>query len=125
EALALAKNARDDRLPRSRRQMQVDEARAGDLHALDPGRGVERGDDGSGELPRLALERFGELQGSVGRVVAVARLLRPFEHDRSRYPRGRDSGQAAEEPIDELGAEVCHKKRYETRGAAIRQSCEL
>ena len=81
ERIEFGEHPRDNRLPRRRRQHDVDEARAGDVDALDELRGGERGNERFRKLPRIALRALGERQCDARRVVAVRGLLRPVEHD--------------------------------------------
>jgi len=62
-------------------EREVDEAGARDLGARDVGIGSERGEDRLGRLARLPADALGELQGDVGREVAMIGVLRPVELD--------------------------------------------
>ena len=79
ERIALGQYARDDRLSRRGRDRHVDEAGAGDFHALDDRRRRHRGDDRLRELARTAARGLGERERDVRCVVAVRRLLRPLD----------------------------------------------
>jgi hypothetical protein len=62
-------------------QMEIDEARAGDLDLGDVLRARHRGGEGLGQFARLAPGRLGQQQGDIGRVVAVLAGLAAFDHE--------------------------------------------
>ncbi len=83
---------------------QVDEAGSGDFGRLDQfGRGrvdLQRVDDGRGDVARVLLQAFRDLQRDVGGDVAVRLDLRPLQHDvRVRHA---ESGERLAEQGDEL-----------------------
>src|SRR5438552_5483170 len=100
--VALLQDSCDDGAPCRPRQENVDEPRAGNLRTLHPRRLSERGDKRSRELAWVALERLGELQRDVARVIAWPALCRPLEHKMFRSVVGRNTPQSGAKPLDEL-----------------------
>ena len=71
----------DDLLLERALQEEVDEARARHLRLFQVGRGRQRGHQLCRDLAWRPLQRLGELQSNVARVIAVLGLLRPLEHN--------------------------------------------
>ncbi len=90
----------------ARRKKDVDEAGAGNLDPIEPGRGRERGRDGGGELARIALECLAELQRRVARVVAVLGEFGALERQRGRRDAGRDAGNRGAQAVSKQGSGV-------------------
>jgi hypothetical protein len=75
-------------MPGSRREVEVDEACAGDFGPGDQRRGGQGIQNQLREFARIALERPRQLHGGIAGEITVRRVLRAFEFERERGVRG-------------------------------------
>jgi hypothetical protein len=92
-AAALVGDQAREAAQRGRGQPDIQEPGAGDLDLADRRVGAEPGGQRDGELARARPDRGRQLQGSVGRVVAVLGTARPFQRQRG-HRRGRRQAAA-------------------------------
>ncbi len=100
-----------DGVLRARGEADVDEAGAGDLELGHLRVGRHRRRDLLGELPGIALQSPGELQGEIAGEVAVRRVARALDDDFGVGGLGRDLGERCAEQRREVGFDVHAKGR--------------
>jgi hypothetical protein len=91
---------------RRRRQVEIDEAGAGDLGLADQRRVRQLREQQLRQLARIALHRSRQLHRQIAGKITMRGLLRPLDVDRRVGLGGRDTQQRGAHQVGEVGLQV-------------------